>query len=239
MIIDMDKKRVSFYIDSVELIAECPFPASFANKKLYPFVTNNAVTDQFDINLSRWMSIPVLGVFVPYAAFVWFSIRADRIHSFCDRGILPTWRFMQYNRLEILAYRLLGIRVFLWTYGADVRSRIRTLALGTPNCCMDCTIIGKACICDDDVQIRYMAWLHRNVTAVFSQPEGNSFGTFGAVERHFLKRVFDSGLRYTPKPGLGEIWIIHLKLLLLAYNNASLLSETTELFGLEWPVPSG
>ena len=126
------------------------------------------ITDQFDINLSRWKTTPIVGILVPYVAFVWACMRLNRLHSFCDRGILPTKKFMQYNKIELFTYRLIGIQVFLWTYGADVRSRKRTMALGTPNCCMDCTLIGKACICDDEVQSRYMAYLHRNVTAIFA-----------------------------------------------------------------------
>lgn len=158
------------------------------------------ITGYFDINLSTWRSAPFIGRFVPFFVFLWVCIRADRIHSFCDRGILTPTRFMQYNRWELLTYRLIGMQVFLWTYGADVRTRQRTLALGTPNCCMECTQIGKACICDDSVQTQYMAYLHRMVTAVFAMGDMTEYSQ-GSINNLFfwpLDLDAQNGEKYAP-----------------------------------------
>ena len=158
------------------------------------------ITDQFDINLTRLKALPLIGLFVPYAAFVWYCVRADRIHSFCDRGILPTTTFMQYNRFELFAYRVIGMQVFLWTYGADVRSRSRTLALGLPNCCMDCTLVGKACICDDDIQSAYMQYLHRHATAIFALGDMTEYSGPSVNDLFFwpIDLQANAGAKYRP-----------------------------------------
>ena len=43
-----------------------------------------------------------------------------------------------------------------------------------------------------------------DVVAVLAEPEDDSFGAFGAVDRHFIEGVFDCGLGYAPEPGLRE-----------------------------------
>jgi hypothetical protein len=49
-----------------------------------------------------------------------------------------------------------------------------------------------------------------NVVAVLAEPEDDSFGAFGSVERHLIEGVFDRALGYAPKPGLCEVWVTHL-----------------------------
>jgi hypothetical protein len=87
----------------------------------------------------------VLGLALPFALFAWACIAADRLRFYCDRAFLPGARHMRPNRGELAIYRALGIELFFWTYGADVRSRATTRALGEPNCCTDCTVVGEAC----------------------------------------------------------------------------------------------
>ncbi|MEO7725951.1 MAG: glycosyltransferase family 4 protein, partial [Burkholderiales bacterium] len=126
------------------------------------------ITDAFDYDLSKWRSIPVLGYLVAFVIFVWVCLRVDRLHFYCDRGILPSHRAFTFNFLELRIYRWIGIPVLLWTYGADVRSRAATRALGEPNCCTDCTRIGEACICNEPARVANMKKLSELATAIFS-----------------------------------------------------------------------
>ncbi len=135
------------------------------------------VTNAFDYNLERWYRLPVAGKLVPFVVFVWAAITRDRLHFYCDRGLLPSLSTFEFSGFELFTYRFLGIDVFFWTYGADVRSRGVTKALGEPNCCTDCDAVGRACICDDDAA----AMKHKRLL-------------------HFSKAVFSMGdmIEYTP-----------------------------------------
>lgn len=124
-------------------------------------------TSAFDRNWSRAARVPVLGKVVPHLLFVWACVVADRLHFYCDRGFLLPWRPFTFRRLELVAYRLLRVPVFFWTYGADVRSRAATEALGDPNCCTDCTRVGEACICDEERRRRNMNRLAHHGRAFF------------------------------------------------------------------------
>lgn len=126
------------------------------------------VTDAFDYDLSNWRRVPIFGPAVTYAVFLWACVFVDRLHFYCDRGLLPSPLPLTFDRKELLVYRLLGIPVFLWTYGADVRSREATLLLGEPNCCTDCTLVGRACACDERRRQENLSALARLATAVFS-----------------------------------------------------------------------
>ncbi len=130
--------------------------------------TTYFITREFDYDLSRWFSVPLIGKLVPFPVFLWACLTAERLHFYCDRGLIPSLDPFRLNELEFMVYRLLRIPVFFWTYGADVRAREVTRALGEPNCCTECTLVGRACICDDRKQKRHMERLRRYATAVFS-----------------------------------------------------------------------
>lgn len=126
------------------------------------------ITSAFDYNLSGWYSIPVFGKLISFVVFLWVCLFVDRLHSYCDRGLLLSLQPFTFNFLELYVYRLLGIEVFLWTYGADVRSRETTKSLGEPNCCTECALVGKACVCDENRRRRKIERLRRYSTAIFS-----------------------------------------------------------------------
>jgi hypothetical protein len=107
------------------------------------------ITDAFDYNLSRATAIPVLGRLLPLPVFIWACIAVDRFHFYCDRGILPPSLPFTFDFRELHVYRLLGIDVFLWAYGADVRNQAASRAVGNPNTCTDCDAPGRYCICDE------------------------------------------------------------------------------------------
>jgi hypothetical protein len=106
------------------------------------------VTNDFDYILSSVSSNKWWLRIAPYFAFVAICIVAKRVHAYCDGGILPAYRRLSFNRFELLAYNALSIPVFLWTYGADVRTKEVTKLLGQPNCCTDCDQVEIACICN-------------------------------------------------------------------------------------------
>jgi glycosyltransferase involved in cell wall biosynthesis len=125
-------------------------------------------TDRFDYNLSRLSNVVFLNKILPHLCFVGICIFSDRLHFYCDIGLLPSTDFFSFNFFELSVYRLLKIDVLLWTYGADVRSRELTKALGEPNCCTECELVGKACVCDEVKRRRNMEKLKQYATAIFS-----------------------------------------------------------------------
>lgn len=174
------------------------------------------ITDAFDYNLSRFTAIPVLGQFVPISVFLWACVGIDRLHCYCDRGILPSRRFLTFDFRELEVYRLLGIEVFLWTYGADVRNQATSRAAGLPNTCVDCDAPGRYCICDENRAAKNLARLSLLSRAIFSGM-GDMFGyAQGSVDNLFywpLDLHARGGERYRPvypTPAVGRpLRIVH------------------------------
>jgi hypothetical protein len=158
------------------------------------------ISKDFDHDLSRWRRVPLLGPAVSFALFVWACLAADRLHFFCDHGILPSPRRFRPNYDELAFYRRLGIELFFWTYGADVRSRNATQALGEPNCCTDCTVVGKACICHENERREAMASLRNYARAVFSTGDMIEYTPGSRNDVHFwpIDLNADGGRRFRP-----------------------------------------
>lgn len=166
------------------------------------------VTKAFDYNLSRWAGLPVVGRWVPLLVFMWACIAVDRLHFYCDRGILPSRRPFTFDFRELYVYRWLGIDVFLWAYGADVRSRAIAMGMGDPNPCTDCDAPGRYCACDPEATARNMRKLGSLSRAMFAGM-GEMFGyTPGSVDDVFYWPIdFDAegGEKYRPSyPQPGE-----------------------------------
>jgi hypothetical protein len=158
------------------------------------------IASAFDHDLSRWRRLPAIGALLPYALFVWACIAADRLHFFCDQGFLPVKRRLLFRDIELRIYRLIGIQVFLWTYGADVRTRAATQALGEPNCCTDCTQVGVACVCDDLLQQHHFRMLSKKATAVFAMGDMTHYTPGSRNDLFFwpIDLAADGGARYAP-----------------------------------------
>jgi hypothetical protein len=159
------------------------------------------ITDEFDYNLSRLSAVPVIGRLLPLPVFLWACVMVDRLHSFCDRGILPPTALFTYDFRELWIYRILGIDVFLWAYGADVRNESTSRAMGEPNPCSDCTTPGKYCICDAQRAAENMRKLSMLSRAIFAGM-GEMFGyTPGSIDNVFywpLDLESERGRRYQP-----------------------------------------
>ncbi len=104
------------------------------------------VTQDFTYNLERWWRYPWLALFIPWAVFLWAVIRYDIFQFYFDGGFLN--RTLG-KRLELPLLKLLGKKIVVSAYGADVRTERITRSLGSYNCCMDCPQRLAFCICDE------------------------------------------------------------------------------------------
>jgi hypothetical protein len=173
------------------------------------------ITNQFDYNLSRWTRVPLLRVLVPHAVLLWACVRYQRFHLYCDRGILPPRRPFEFRPEELRLLRELGKEVYFWTYGGDVRTNARTLALGEPHGCLECPNPGKSCVCDYAVWHEHLARLREHGRAVFAMgdmieytPGSRNDLFFWPVDLHA-----DGGTRYAPRypdpDAAGPVRVVH------------------------------
>jgi hypothetical protein len=125
-------------------------------------LTTYHVSSTFDINLSGITNF--VSRYVPFLMRIWCKLvlfwallRYDIFHYFYDRGILrpenpkePDQKLMVgITEQELMLLERAGKRLYCFTYGADVRTRKITQALGKYNCCMDCPDPGLYCICSE------------------------------------------------------------------------------------------
>lgn len=133
--------------------------------------TTYVISSQFDINLRRPYALACgldLGLAFQRLVLAWTLLRYDVFHFFADRGLLDSLVRLQINSEELAALRRAGKRVYVYAYGADVRTRQATLALGSWNFCTDCTDPPKYCTCHDAEAQRYVSELDKAVTALVS-----------------------------------------------------------------------
>jgi len=116
------------------------------------------ITNDFTYNLERWWRIKPLALVIPWAVFCWAVLRYDIFQFYFDGGFLN--RTIG-KRLEMPLLKLLGKIVIVSAYGADVRVEATTRALGSYNCCIDCTQRLVACICDEAKARRNLAHVYR------------------------------------------------------------------------------
>ncbi len=96
-------------------------------------------------------------------------LRYDVFHTFADRGIMPPmWRSFGADPDELAALKAADKRLYVFAYGADVRTREATLELGRWNFCVDCDDPGRYCVCDDRRGKEMMETLSTYATALVS-----------------------------------------------------------------------
>jgi len=159
-----------------------------------------SIARSFDYDLSSCRSWPIIGRLVPFVIFLWVCAFVDRVHAFCDRAILPQIERSSFNSFELLIYRLLRIELFVYAYGGDVRSRETTRQLGEPNCCTECTLVGIACVCDEELRRRNLVRLGTCARAIFAMGDMIEY-TAGSRNDLFYWPVdlaADGGRRYAP-----------------------------------------
>jgi glycosyltransferase involved in cell wall biosynthesis len=130
------------------LSLKCKAERSLGFKSFTVVSTTYHTTSRFDYVLNQgWFRAKWIVLPWRYLAFLAVCLTVRQVHAYFDGGLLPSLQARTFSRLELLAYRFLSIRLFVWTYGGDVRDRQATLQLGQPNCCTDCQTVGIACIC--------------------------------------------------------------------------------------------
>jgi glycosyltransferase involved in cell wall biosynthesis len=161
------------------------------------------ITDAFTYNLQalanrgpRWWR-----KLLPYLVLLWACLRYQRFHFFLDQALLPMVGRRRLDERELRLYQYLGKEVFFYAYGADIRTRERTLALGEPNCCTECPDPLSNCICEDYSQRSNYEMLSRYATGIFSMGDMLHY-TPGSRNDLFywpidLER--DGGRRYAPR----------------------------------------
>lgn len=126
------------------------------------------ITNEFSFVLTR---LPLGRLLLPQYRFLACALicaLARQVHMYLDGGMLPNAHMRSFNKLEIVLYRVFGIRMFFWTYGGDCRTVRVTKALGEPNCCTDCTRQMEACVCSDDLFLARYKFAKKYATAIFS-----------------------------------------------------------------------
>jgi glycosyltransferase involved in cell wall biosynthesis len=106
--------------------------------RLYGYRSETLVYEPYSINrkrdfdhvLERAVRLPLVGLLVPYAAFLWAGVRYDVFGLFFDGGLLgrtPWWR------AELALLKLAGKRIVVYPYGGDARLASETRKLGRWN----------------------------------------------------------------------------------------------------------
>lgn len=174
------------------------------------------ITRQFDRDLSWALPWPRWArALLCYAVLAWACLRYDRFHFYCDRGLLPSPTPFQFDPAELPLLRALGKEVILWTYGADVRTRRQTQALGSFHCCTGCSTVGHSCLCDADAAARKWAQLQRLATAIFAMGDMIEYTPGSRNDLFFwpIDLEADDGKRYAPRfppaDASGPVRIVH------------------------------
>lgn len=116
--------------------------------------TTYYTSSRFDVNLKRidrWLATEHPEHYENFARLVlaFALLRYDMFHFYYDRGVMVPVSRMHINETELKALRTAGKRIYFYAYGADVRTRRRTLALGQYNLCRECPEPSRFCVCDD------------------------------------------------------------------------------------------
>lgn len=132
------------------------------------FVTYYIARD-FDFNLERvihWLERHAGGLIAPFERLLlaWALWRYDVFHFFYDKGLTAPVTRYGVNPVELDLLRAAGKRVYLYAYGADVRRRAETLALGKWNFCTECPEPGRFCTCEDEGNVAIMAGMAARAT---------------------------------------------------------------------------
>ncbi|MBI4175147.1 glycosyltransferase family 4 protein [Candidatus Berkelbacteria bacterium] len=106
--------------------------AGYASDSLVYTIYHMTHESLFTYNLSRWYNLFPIGFFVPLLTFLWASLRYDLFNFFYIGGLLYANPFIKYFEYPLL--KLAGKKLIFYAYGADVRLRSVTHALGKYHC---------------------------------------------------------------------------------------------------------
>jgi hypothetical protein len=133
--------------------------------------TTYVVTKSFTWNLKMFVAICLktdTALLFPLGRFVLgiALLRYDVFHFFNDRALSWPMRRFGIEPPELEIYARASKPSYVFVYGADIRTRQRTLDLGKWNFCRDCPEPTRFCVCDDIVGSEHMAKTVERATAV-------------------------------------------------------------------------
>ncbi|WP_375788882.1 hypothetical protein ACE10Z_16630 [Bradyrhizobium sp. Pha-3] len=154
---------------TLPLLARCDRMLGFRSSSLV--FNTYYVTRSFDINLILFegflrllRSRRGLGLF-RRMVLAWALLRYDIFNYFYDRGLMLSDGRYGINPEELDLLFQSGKRLYTYAYGADVRAREPTLALGHPNLCEECPSPGKFCVCTTEMHASSINRLKGRATA--------------------------------------------------------------------------
>lgn len=128
------------------------------------------ITRAFDRDFSRshrWLVKHAPELYRQYCELVFLLVLPyyDIFHYFYDRGLMASDKRFGISAREVEYLKTAGKRLYTYAYGADVRERTSTLALGDWNFCRECDDPGRYCICDAEQLADSMAPLLQGARA--------------------------------------------------------------------------
>jgi Glycosyl transferases group 1 len=108
-----------------------------------------------------------------WLVLIWAIANFDIFHLYNDRGIVEPAGGYGSPRFgiavgEMKIYRRAGKRLYTYAYGADHRTREKTLALGKWSFCSECPDPGAYCVCDDVGGAHMLKTIREYSTAVIA-----------------------------------------------------------------------
>lgn len=197
------RQRISIWTGApiITVAKNCKAEKLIGFRSLSIVRTSYYITDEFDYVLSRLArNNRLLALLLSYPFFLAVCVVAQQVHAYSDGGLLPSHSRRHFSRVELFIYRFLKIRLFIWTYGADVRTRDITRSLGEPNCCTGCTQVGIACICNETEAATNAARISKAATAIFSMGDMIEYTQASRNDLFFwpIDLAMSGGSRYEP-----------------------------------------
>jgi len=108
-----------------------------------------------------------------WLVLMWAIANFDIFHLYNDRGIVEPAGGYGSSRFgiaikEMEIYRQAGKRLYTYAYGADHRTRQKTLALGKWSFCSECPDPGVYCVCDDVGGANMLKVIKKHATAMIA-----------------------------------------------------------------------
>lgn len=170
------------------------------------------ITSAFDIQLASSSQPRAWRYLMAWVGLIGLLLLARRVHTFHDGGLLPPDGRFAFNTRELWLYRVFGLEHVVWTYGADVRTRTTTLALGEPNCCTHCDAVGMHCICDDSLAQRNVERVRRGAAMVAAMGDMSEYVPMARHTLFFWPLDFEQAKfahDSVPQPHSGPLRVVH------------------------------
>ncbi len=165
-----------------------------------------SITHDFTYVMEPCLKHRYAPILVPLVVFLWACVHYDIFQFYFDGGFLSR---MPLKDLELRLLRYAGKRVVVSCYGADVRVRSITEALGYYNVCKVCNFKGTACICDEERARKNVEHVRRYAHALLSMGDMIEYVP-GSRRDIFFWAIDLSGNPFIGQPaGDEQIVVVH------------------------------